>query len=196
MGHMLKSEHMRRLTLSTFLCVAAAGFGSACVSDVRVVEKIVEVPVEEVRVVKVEVEKVHTVETEKIVEVEVERVTDVFTTNGCGGTNSCPVTPTPTPSDGPHFGGTLRVVSQSGVDSLDPVFTEAYTTVAVSSHIFETPLGWNSRMEVGPRMAASWELSPDGLTYTFHLRGRTQVPQRRRCRERGYGGITRALAGQ
>ena len=77
---------------------------------------------------------------------------------------------TPTPVPGPHFGGTLRVVSQFGVDSLDPAFTEAYTATTASSHIFETPLGWNSSLEVKPRVAESWDLSPDGLTYTFHLR--------------------------
>ena len=77
------------------------------------------------------------------------------------------VTPTPTV---PQYGGTLRVASGSSVDSLDPVYSETYATAAISSHIFETPLGWNSRIEVKPRMAESWELSPDRLTYTFHLR--------------------------
>ena len=81
------------------------------------------------------------------------------------------IRPTPTPTPVPvRFGGILRVVFHSGVDSLDPVFTGAYMTAAVSSHIFETPLGWNSRLETKPRMVDSWELGPDGLTYTFHLR--------------------------
>ena len=83
----------------------------------------------------------------------------------------CAATPTPTAPAGPHFGGSLRIASPYRADSLDPIFTDAYSTIVVSSHIFETPLGWNSALEVKPRMAENWELSPDTLTYTFHLRG-------------------------
>ena len=79
-------------------------------------------------------------------------------------------TPTTPPAGESKFGGTLRTVSQASVASLDSVWTEAYVTIAVASHIFETPLGWNSKIEEQPRMAESWELSSDKLTYTFHLR--------------------------
>ena len=80
------------------------------------------------------------------------------------------VTPTPTRTIAPEFGGTLRIASSYGAESLDPIYADSYLTTAVSSHIFETPLGWNSALEAKPRMAEGWELSPDRLTYTFHLR--------------------------
>ena len=144
---------MRRALLVPLAIAAALGaVFAACSSEPEVVEvKVVET---------VEVVKEVAVETEKVVEVEVEKVVERVVV----------ATPTTPPAGEPVFGGELRTVSQASVASLDSVWTEAYVTIAVASHIFETPLGWNSRIEEQPRMAESWELSDDKLTYTFHLR--------------------------
>ena len=132
----------------------------------------VEVPVEIERKEVVEVEKpqivevVKEIEVERVVEVvkevevEVERVVEKVLI----------ATPTPPPAGTPQYGGTLRVVSQGSIASLDPIFTIFYVTHAVSSHIYETPFGWDENYEVRPRLVDSWTVSPDSLEHTFFLR--------------------------
>jgi peptide/nickel transport system substrate-binding protein len=143
---------MRRALLAPLAIAAIFGIvAAACSSDPEIVT-VVET-VEVVREVEVPGE---TIEVEKVVEKVVEKIVIA--------------TPTTPPAGVAKFGGTLRTVSQASVASLDSVWTEAYVTIAVASHIFETPLGWNSKIEEQPRMAESWELSSDKLTYTFHLR--------------------------
>ena len=79
-------------------------------------------------------------------------------------------TPTPVVAGIPQFGGTLRIAGQASINSLDPVFSDTYVTNAVSSHIFEQQFAWDANLEVAPRTVKSWEVSPDGLTYTFTMR--------------------------
>ncbi len=76
-------------------------------------------------------------------------------------------TATPVPS---KFGGTLRVVSQASVPTLDPAYGGAYVTTAVSSHIYETLFGWDANIDDKPIMVDTWTTSDDGLTWSFTLR--------------------------
>ena len=141
---------MRRLGLPLMAVVAFAVLLAACAGEERIVEKIVTVEVE--KQVVVEVEKVVTVE--KLIEVEKIVI----------------ATPTPPPAGAPQFGGTLRIVSQASVATLDPYWTQAYVTAAVASHLFEQPFGWDSGLNEKPQMVDTWSLSSDSLTYTFTLR--------------------------
>ena len=68
------------------------------------------------------------------------------------------------------FGGTLRVVSQASIPTLDPAFGGAYVTTAVASHMYETLFGWDANIEDQPVMVESWDVSDDGLTWSFTLR--------------------------
>ena len=70
----------------------------------------------------------------------------------------------------PRFGGTLRVVSQASIPTLDPAFGGAYVTTAVASHMYETLFGWDANIEDQPVMVDSWSVSDDGLTWDFTLR--------------------------
>jgi peptide/nickel transport system substrate-binding protein len=80
-------------------------------------------------------------------------------------------TPTVPPAMGdPRFGGTLRIVSQASIPTLDSVWSFATTAIAVSQHLYETLYGWDSEIVPRPRMADSFTLSSDGKTYTFNLR--------------------------
>ncbi|MBM3947720.1 MAG: hypothetical protein FJ312_00475 [SAR202 cluster bacterium] len=79
-------------------------------------------------------------------------------------------TPTPPPAGQARFGGTLRIVSQASIPTLDPIIGGAYVTGAVSSHIYETPFGWDAKFTDQPRMVDSWSVSDDGLAWTFTLR--------------------------
>ncbi len=105
------------------------------------------------------------VEKEVVREVEVEKIVTVE--------KIVVATPTPPPAGAPQFGGTLRIVSQSSIGALDPVFNGLYTVQAIASHIYETPFGWNGNLETKPRVVDTWSLTNDGLEYTFTLRDMT-----------------------
>jgi peptide/nickel transport system substrate-binding protein len=70
----------------------------------------------------------------------------------------------------PRFGGTLRIVAQGSIASIDPIWSIFYVTNAVAQHIYEAPFGWDSRLETHERLVGDWSVSDDGLTYTFDLR--------------------------
>jgi ABC-type transport system substrate-binding protein len=85
---------------------------------------------------------------------------------GCGagpsGEVSGPTAPAPQ-------GGVLTTV---GADppTLDPALTQDATSAEYIVEIYSGLVTLNSKLEVIPDIAESWELSPDGKTYTFHLR--------------------------
>jgi peptide/nickel transport system substrate-binding protein len=55
--------------------------------------------------------------------------------------------------------------------SLDPITTTEGEAFIVTMNIFETLLVYGDQdTTVHPGLAEKWEISPDGLTYTFHLR--------------------------
>lgn len=54
--------------------------------------------------------------------------------------------------------------------SLDPLVTTVTATRDVARHIFETLVTFDYDYEVQPMLAESWNVSEDGLTYTFNLR--------------------------
>ncbi|HEY4200580.1 MAG TPA: ABC transporter substrate-binding protein [Devosiaceae bacterium] len=43
------------------------------------------------------------------------------------------------------------------------------TTIAIGGEIFNTLIKLDDKLNLVPSLAKSWEISPDGLTYTFHL---------------------------
>lgn len=67
--------------------------------------------------------------------------------------------------------GTLLVGNQNEPATLDPQLLNAYTDMRVAIALFEglTSLDEKTAQPV-PAVAERWEISPDGLTYTFHLR--------------------------
>jgi len=55
--------------------------------------------------------------------------------------------------------------------SLDPITTTEGETFKVTINIFENLVNYGKQdTTLHPGLAKSWEVSPDGLTYTFHLR--------------------------
>ncbi|HLO11790.1 MAG TPA: ABC transporter substrate-binding protein [Pseudoneobacillus sp.] len=55
--------------------------------------------------------------------------------------------------------------------SLDPISTTEGETFKVTDNIFENLVSFGEQdMELNPGLAESWEVTPDGLTYTFKLR--------------------------
>ena len=64
----------------------------------------------------------------------------------------------------------LRVATHAGLSSLDPVWTTAYITRNHGYMVYDTLFAVDETFEVRPQMVDTWEVSDDGLTYTFHLR--------------------------
>jgi peptide/nickel transport system substrate-binding protein len=98
----------------------------------------------------------------------------------CGGaatqSPSSSTTPTegatPTEGNQPKDGGTLVVALPGDITRTDPAMIDDSNSSYVMQQVMEglVSLKPGSTSEVVPALAESWELSADGLTYTFHLR--------------------------
>lgn len=55
-------------------------------------------------------------------------------------------------------------------DQLDPHKTSAYFSFEVLENVFDTLVEPNAGLEMRPALATSWEVSPDQLSWMFHLR--------------------------
>ena len=58
----------------------------------------------------------------------------------------------------------------NGITSLDPAFSRDIEAMWVTNQLFDGLVELDSAMQVIPCIAKSWEISEDGLHYTFHLR--------------------------
>ncbi|HEY3283804.1 MAG TPA: peptide ABC transporter substrate-binding protein [Armatimonadota bacterium] len=65
---------------------------------------------------------------------------------------------------------TLRVPLSTEPTTLDPAMVEDGPTIDVLMHLYDGLVKWNEQNVVAPSLAERWEVSPDGLAYTFHLR--------------------------
>ncbi|MCU1662154.1 MAG: peptide transporter substrate-binding protein [Pseudonocardia sp.] len=78
----------------------------------------------------------------------------------------------------PRSGGTLAIGIESEVDILDPQRAGGWVSWRVNRQIFEplvdedlsVPSGQAAVPPLRPGLAESWEISPDGKVYTFHIR--------------------------
>jgi len=100
---------------------------------------------------------------------------------GCGGTQTAQQpaeqpkteTPAPAPAAEPAKGASKQLIVGRGGDSvgLDPIQQTDGESFKVTENVFDTLVGYaEESTEVVPSLAEKWEISPDGLTYTFHLR--------------------------
>ncbi len=64
----------------------------------------------------------------------------------------------------------LRVVPQSDIVLLDPVFGTASISNIAGMMVYESLFSWDSQLQPRPQMAESWDVSADGLTWHFTLR--------------------------
>ena len=70
----------------------------------------------------------------------------------------------------PVSGGTLRYAIEAESDALLALTNTSGTAVLVGPKIFDGLLTYDNDLNPAPQLATSWEISPDGLRYTFHLR--------------------------
>ncbi|MBU7044284.1 MAG: ABC transporter substrate-binding protein [Theionarchaea archaeon] len=74
------------------------------------------------------------------------------------------------------YGGTLKVGYQTPIETLDPhrihiFYDDFYSSIAAVSQIFEGLVCYEQGSAmIQPSLAESWDISENGLVYTFHLR--------------------------
>jgi oligopeptide transport system substrate-binding protein len=72
---------------------------------------------------------------------------------------------------GVKSGGTFRTNNASDISSLDPARLAKQSERIIGLQIFDSIVGLNdSTLALEPLLAKSWDISPDGLVYTFYLR--------------------------
>jgi oligopeptide transport system substrate-binding protein len=73
---------------------------------------------------------------------------------------------------GPAFADGTTIVEGIGDQwqSLDPQYSSASKDAQILSDLYEGLVGLDAAGKPVPGAAESWDISPDGLTYTFHLR--------------------------
>jgi peptide/nickel transport system substrate-binding protein len=66
--------------------------------------------------------------------------------------------------------GTLRVVPHADLKNTDPIWTTAYITRNHGYMIYDTLFALDEKLQPQPQMVDTWNVSADGLRYTFTLR--------------------------
>jgi peptide/nickel transport system substrate-binding protein len=95
-----------------------------------------------------------------------------------GGTSSTSTSSAPASASGGQAaaanakrGGTLVVGNEADMNDLDPVKATGTHANRTLRNVMETLVSlFNDAGELQPDLATKWEISEDGLTYTFHLR--------------------------
>ena len=64
----------------------------------------------------------------------------------------------------------FRYNEASGITSLDPAYAVNQANIWGTNQLFNGLVQLNDRLEIIPAIAHSWDISPDGLNYSFHLR--------------------------
>ena len=65
--------------------------------------------------------------------------------------------------------GTLRVGMESP-SKLDPAYASSDAEVAILNAVYDYLVDVDAENNIQPRLASSWKVSQDGLTYTFTMR--------------------------
>jgi peptide/nickel transport system substrate-binding protein len=72
--------------------------------------------------------------------------------------------------DTPLYGGTLVVPRWPDFPTCNPAISTDLTVSSVLGNVFDGLMRLNNNLEYEPELATSWDISEDGLTYTFNLR--------------------------
>jgi peptide/nickel transport system substrate-binding protein len=64
----------------------------------------------------------------------------------------------------------LKFIPQADLRILDPIATTAYITRNHGYMVYDTLFAMDAKFQVKPQMVDKWDVSKDGLTYTFTLR--------------------------
>ena len=78
--------------------------------------------------------------------------------------------PTPETTGMAQMGGTLKIVPQGSLKSVDPQWTTLIVTAHVARHTMEGLFHVDASFAPAPMMVDDWTVSDDGLTWQFDLR--------------------------
>lgn len=81
-----------------------------------------------------------------------------------------PASAAETLAETPKRGGTLTAILQPEPVTLTPANNTAQPTQFVAANIFDGLVTYDFDLKPQPSLATAWEVAPDGLTFTFHLR--------------------------
>jgi peptide/nickel transport system substrate-binding protein len=82
---------------------------------------------------------------------------------------ACTLAASAAQAQAPAAGSTLKIGLSSEPTSMDPHYHQAAPNDAMTSHMFETLIGQNAKMDLIPRLATAWK-SVDDTTWEFTLR--------------------------
>ncbi len=68
------------------------------------------------------------------------------------------------------YAETLRIVMHSDLKSVDPIWSGTYISRNHGYLIYDTLFSMDENLQLKPQMVDTWEVSPDGLVWTFKLR--------------------------
>src|ERR1700759_2162234 len=71
---------------------------------------------------------------------------------------------------GDEASGSLVAAIAGEPDQLDPQKTSAYFSFEVLENVFDTLVQPDANLQMRPALAESWDVTPDQLSWTFHLR--------------------------
>jgi len=72
---------------------------------------------------------------------------------------------------GKNYGGVFRInMIRGNPNGLDPVIINSKLADDIALQVYDRLISFDSSLGVIPEAAKSWEISPDGKEYTFHLR--------------------------
>jgi peptide/nickel transport system substrate-binding protein len=71
---------------------------------------------------------------------------------------------------GPKRGGILSAADEDNVTSLDPHKTSGFQNLIEFDHFYTSLVRYSAKGAIEPDLATKWDMSADGLTYTFQLR--------------------------
>ncbi len=69
-----------------------------------------------------------------------------------------------------HYGGTITIGQSSKPDIINPILTSETISVSLAILIFSSLVKFDSVQRPVPDLARDWEISRDGLTWTFFIR--------------------------
>ena len=84
----------------------------------------------------------------------------VLAAAGCGGNSSG--------AGAVKEGGVFRLGSSSSIDSLNPFIAFQADAYVTFEYIYPMLVQYNPKLQWAPDFARSWQVSPDGKTWTFH----------------------------
>lgn len=68
------------------------------------------------------------------------------------------------------FASPLRIDNTGEPETLDPQMATGLREFRIDRELYETLITYDAKGNLIPGLAKAWEVSPDGLTWTFHLR--------------------------